>query len=80
MIKEADGLHPQSKSTYQPATLLLKKIRLPSIEILELRIHAERSREGEVHLLALIEQIRSNIARMQTEGPRDLNCSCAPLQ
>ncbi|MGE5751502.1 MAG: translocation/assembly module TamB domain-containing protein, partial [Nitrospirota bacterium] len=52
-----------------PLPLLLKKIRLPSIEILELRIHAERSREGEVRLLALIEQIRSNIARMQTEGP-----------
>jgi autotransporter translocation and assembly factor TamB len=52
-----------------PLPLLLKKIRLPSIEILELRIHAERSREGEVSLLALIEQIRSNIARMQTEGP-----------
>ncbi|HSA77541.1 MAG TPA: AsmA family protein, partial [Nitrospirota bacterium] len=52
-----------------PLPLLLKKIRLPSIEILELRIHAERSREGEVHLLALIEQIRSNIARMQTGGP-----------
>lgn len=52
-----------------PLPLLLKKIRLPSIDILEPRIHAERSREGEVHLLTLIEQIRSNLARMQTEGP-----------
>jgi hypothetical protein len=52
-----------------PLPLLLKKIRLPSIEILELRIQAERSRDGEVNLLTLIEQIKSNISRMQTEGP-----------
>ncbi|HUI67870.1 MAG TPA: translocation/assembly module TamB domain-containing protein [Nitrospirota bacterium] len=52
-----------------PFPLLLRIISVPSIEILELRIHAERSREGEVPLLALIEQIRSNIARMQTGGP-----------
>jgi hypothetical protein len=52
-----------------PIPLLLKMIRIPSIEILELRIQAERSREGEAPFLALIEQIRSNIARIQAEGP-----------
>ncbi len=52
-----------------PLPLLLKKIRLPSIDILEPRIHVERSREGEIYFLTLVDQIRSNIARMQTEGP-----------
>jgi uncharacterized protein involved in outer membrane biogenesis len=56
-----------------PFLLLLKTISIPSIEILELRINAGRSREGEVSLLALIDQIRSNIARMQKEGPPRFN-------
>lgn len=56
-----------------PFPLLFKTISIPSIEILEFHIHAERSREGEIPLLALIEQIRSNIARMQTEGPARFN-------
>ena len=56
-----------------PLPLLLKQVSIPSIDILELRIDAERSREGQVDLLALVEQIRSNIARMQSEGPSRFN-------
>ncbi|HXY55607.1 MAG TPA: translocation/assembly module TamB domain-containing protein [Nitrospirota bacterium] len=52
-----------------PLPLLLKKVKLPAIDIIEPRIQAERSREGEVNVLTLIDHIRSNIARMQTEGP-----------
>jgi len=52
-----------------PLPLLFKKVRLPSIEIIEPRIQAERSQGGEVNFLTLIDQIRSNIAHMQTEGP-----------
>ncbi len=51
-----------------PFSLLLKKIQLPSIDILEPRIHAERTRDGNTPILTLAEQIRENIARMQSEG------------
>ena len=51
-----------------PVPLLLKKVRLPSISILEPRIYAERAKDGTINLTPLIDRIRLNAARRGTEG------------
>src|SRR5512135_461492 len=45
-----------------PLPLVFKKIRLPSITVLEPRIYAERASDGTLNLLSLAERIRTNIA------------------
>ena len=52
-----------------PVPLLLKKIRLPSIYILEPRILLERAEGGAFNITPLIERIEANLARMQGHGP-----------
>ena len=52
-----------------PLPLLLKKIRLPSITILEPRIRAVRSSDGSINILTLAERIKANLARAGTGGP-----------
>ncbi len=49
-----------------PLPLVFKKIRLPSITILEPKIHAERAADGTINLQGLADHIRANIAK--TEG------------
>jgi autotransporter translocation and assembly factor TamB len=51
-----------------PLPLLLKKIRLPSIVLLEPRIYAERTKEGEISIAPLIDRIRANISRLQSSN------------
>jgi uncharacterized protein involved in outer membrane biogenesis len=54
-----------------PVPLILKKIRLPSIVIVEPRIYAERTKDGRFNFQLLIDRIRSNINRMKTDqAPR----------
>jgi translocation and assembly module TamB len=48
--------------------LLLKKIRLPSVSILEPRIYAERAADGTINLTPLIDRIRTNVVRKRSEG------------
>jgi autotransporter translocation and assembly factor TamB len=49
-----------------PLPLLYKTVRLPSIVVLEPRIMAERSPEGDINLLPVIDRIRTNIERMRS--------------
>ncbi len=51
-----------------PWRLLRKEIRLSSISILDPHINAERTKEGAVNLIPLVEQIKSNIARLQSQS------------
>ena len=51
-----------------PLPLLLRKIRLPSIVLLEPRIYAVRAKDGELNLSPIVERIKANIDRMQKEG------------
>lgn len=46
-----------------PLPLLLKKIRLPSIVLLEPSVYGLRSREGELNLTSLIDRITSRLKR-----------------
>ncbi len=52
-----------------PLPLVFKKIRLPSISVLEPRIYAERAPDGTLNLRSLAERIRANIARAQGGKP-----------
>jgi autotransporter translocation and assembly factor TamB len=52
-----------------PLPLVFKKIRLPSIVLLEPRVYVERTKDGELNLTPIIERIKTNIGRMQAEGP-----------
>ncbi len=52
-----------------PLPLVFKKIRLPSITILEPRIFAARASDGTLNLRALTEQIRTNIERIAGGKP-----------
>ena len=56
------------KAYINPVPLLLKKVRLPSISILEPRIYAERMKDGTINLTPLIDRIRTNAARRESEG------------
>ena len=56
------------KAYINPLPLLLKKVRLPSISILEPRIYAERAKDGTINLTPLIDRIRTNAARRESEG------------
>jgi hypothetical protein len=56
------------KAYINPLPLFLKKIRLPSISILEPRIYAERGKDGTVNLAPIMERIRTNAARRESEG------------
>ncbi|MCK9418043.1 MAG: translocation/assembly module TamB domain-containing protein [Nitrospirae bacterium] len=56
------------KAYINPLPLFLKKIRLPSISILEPRIYAERAKDGTINLTPLIDRIRTNAARKESEG------------
>ncbi len=56
------------KAYVNPLPLFLKKIRLPSISILEPRIYAERAKDGTINLAPLIDRIRTNAARKESEG------------
>lgn len=51
-----------------PFPLLLKKISLPSISIVEPRIYAERAKDGTINLTPLIDRMRTNAARRESEG------------
>jgi hypothetical protein len=51
-----------------PLPLFLKKIRLPSISVLEPRIYAERAQDGTINLTPLIDRITRNAARKKPEG------------
>ncbi len=48
-----------------PLPLVFKKVRLPSITILEPKIHAERTSGGTLNLQPITERIRGNIARAE---------------
>ncbi len=52
-----------------PVPLLLKKIRLPSISVLEPRIHAERAADGTLNITPLLELIKANLARAREGAP-----------
>ena len=54
-----------------PLPLVVKKIWLPSISILEPRVHTERSVDGTLTLMPLVDRIKSNIARMSSRGPSE---------
>lgn len=56
------------KAYINPVPLLQKKVRLPSISILEPRIYAERAKDGTINLTPFIERIRTNAARRVSEG------------
>ena len=56
------------KAYINPIPLFLKKVRLPSISILEPRIYAERAKDGTINLTPLIDRIRTNAARRESEG------------
>jgi len=56
------------KAYINPVPLLLKKVRLPSISILEPRINAERATDGTINLTPLIDRIRAMAARREPEG------------
>ncbi len=56
------------KAYINPLPLLLKKIRLPSIVILEPRIFAERAKDGTINLTPLIDRIKTNALRKESEG------------
>ncbi len=52
-----------------PLPLVFKKVRLPSITVLEPRIFAERTSDGAMNLQAIAERIRTNIARVAGGKP-----------
>ncbi len=52
-----------------PLPLLYKTLRLPSITVLEPRVLAERSPEGDVNLVPVAERIMANINRMRSAQP-----------
>jgi autotransporter translocation and assembly factor TamB len=52
-----------------PVPLLLKKIRLPSISILEPRIHVVRAADGTLNITPLMERIRANLASAREGTP-----------
>ena len=52
-----------------PLPLVFKKIRLPSITVLEPRIYAERASDGTLNLQSLAERIRTNIAKAESGKP-----------
>ena len=51
-----------------PLPLLVKKIRIPSIVLLEPRVYADRSKEGKLSLTPVVTAIQSNIQKMQRRG------------
>ena len=51
-----------------PLPLFLKKIRLPSISVLEPRIYAERAQDGTLNLTPIIERITRIAAHKEPEG------------
>ncbi len=55
------------KAYINPLPLLMKKIRLPSISILEPRIYAERAKDGTINLAPLFDRIKTNLARRESE-------------
>ncbi len=71
-ILDADGKEAVAirkiKAYINPLPLLLKKIRLPAISILEPRIYAERAKDGTINLTPIIDRIKTNAARKETEG------------
>lgn len=50
-----------------PLPLVFKKIRLPSITILEPRIYAARAQDGSLTIMPLVERIRAGLSRTQGE-------------
>jgi autotransporter translocation and assembly factor TamB len=56
------------KAYINPVPLLLKKVRLPSISILEPRIYAERAKDGTINITPLLDRIRANAAQRGAEG------------
>ncbi len=46
-----------------PLSLLFKKVRLPSVTVLEPRIYAQRAPDGSLNVVPVIEKIRDNLAR-----------------
>ncbi len=65
--KEAVSIR-KIKAYINPLPLFLKKIRLPSIFILEPRINAERAKDGTINLTPLIDRIKANAVRKESEG------------
>jgi hypothetical protein len=57
------------KAYINPVPLFLKKVRLPSISILEPRIYAERAKDGTINLTPLLDRIRAKAAQRGAEGP-----------
>jgi hypothetical protein len=55
------------KAYINPLPLFLKKIRLPSISVLEPRIYAERAKDGTINIAPLIDRIRNYAARKGSE-------------
>ncbi len=51
-----------------PLPLLFKKVRLPSIMVLEPRITVVRSWNSEINILPLVSRIRANIERLSARG------------
>ncbi len=52
-----------------PLPLILKKISLSSITILEPRLFVERTKDGAFNITPIVERIKTNINRIQAEGP-----------
>jgi hypothetical protein len=65
-VPDAQGretLYVRKATVYlNPVPLLLKKIRLPSITLLQPRIYAERAADGTSNILPLAERIKENLA------------------
>jgi autotransporter translocation and assembly factor TamB len=51
-----------------PLPLFLKKIRLPSISVLEPRIYLERAQDGTINLTPIMDRIARNAAGKKSEG------------
>lgn len=51
-----------------PLPLVFKRIRIPSIVLLEPRIYASRSKEGRLSLSPVIEAVRTNIYKKKARG------------
>jgi len=64
--KEAVAIR-RVRAYINPLPLLQKKIRLPSISILEPRIFAERGKDGAINIAQLIDRIKTNALRKESE-------------
>jgi translocation and assembly module TamB len=54
---------------FNPIPLLWKHIRISLISMREPRVYAERDKEGALNLTPLLDRIKANLARKQSEGP-----------